>query len=87
MWGCAGRARGGGIGKGDHQEAVEWWRRAAELNPFHTETVLQLARAWVAVGDRAAAMRAALHHQDLLRSELRLAADPRVGQLILQLRG
>jgi DNA-binding SARP family transcriptional activator len=74
-------------GKGDHQQAVEWWRRAADLNPFHTETVLQLARAWVSVGDRAAAMRAALHHQDLLRSELGLAADPRVGRLILQLRG
>jgi len=31
------------------QQAVEWWRRAAELNPYHTDTVLRLANAWVAI--------------------------------------
>jgi DNA-binding SARP family transcriptional activator len=73
-------------GRGDHHGAVEWWRRAAELNPFDTETVLHLAGAWVAVGDRAAAVRQAQHHEDLLRTELGVAPDPRVSQLIVQLR-
>jgi DNA-binding SARP family transcriptional activator len=72
---------------GDQRRAVEWWRRAAELNPFDTDTVLHLVEAWVAVGDRAAALRAALHHQDLLLTELGLAADPRVVQVIDHLRG
>jgi DNA-binding SARP family transcriptional activator len=72
---------------GDHHRAVEWLRRAAELNPFHTETVLRLAEAWVATGDRAAAVRCAQHHAELLRSELGLAPDPRVVRMIEQLGG
>lgn len=72
---------------GDHLRAVEWWRRAAELNPFDTNAVLRLAEALVAMGDRAAAVRHAQHHQELLRTDLGLAPDPRVVQLINHLRG
>src|SRR5437867_9744184 len=43
-------------------QAVEWLRRAAELNPYHTDTVLRLANAWGASGDRAAAVRCAQQH-------------------------
>jgi len=68
------------------QEAVEWWRRAAELNPYHSETVLRLAKAWVAIGDRAAAVRCAQQHADLLRTELGLPPDPNVVRMIEQLR-
>ncbi len=67
-------------------QAVEWWRRAAELNPYHTDTVLRLANAWVAIGDRAAAVRCAEHHADLLRTELGLPPDPKVVRMIEQLR-
>jgi len=68
------------------QEAVEWWRRAAELNPYHTDTVLRLANAWVAVGDRASAVRCAQQHADLLRTELGLPPDASVVKMIEELR-
>ena len=74
-------------GSGDHLRAVEWWNRAAELNPFDTDAVLCLAEALVAMGDRAAAVRHAQHHQELLRTELGLAPDPRLVQLVNQMRG
>jgi len=69
------------------QEAVEWWRRAAELNPYHTDTVLRLANAWVAIGDRASAVRCAQQHADLLRTELGLPPDASVVRMIEELRG
>jgi DNA-binding SARP family transcriptional activator len=72
--------------QGDLRQAATWWRRAAELNPFDTDTTLRLAETWAAMGDRAAAMRYAERHQDLLRTELGLAPDPRVVRLIDQLR-
>jgi len=68
-------------------QAVEWWRRAAELNPYHSDTVLRLANALVAIGDRAAALRCAQHHADLLRTELDLPPDPNVVSMVEQLRG
>ena len=71
---------------GTKHEAVEWWRRAAELNPYHTDTMVRLANAWVAIGDRAAAIRCAQQHADLLRTELDLPPDPRVVRMIEQLR-
>jgi DNA-binding SARP family transcriptional activator len=71
---------------GDHHQAVAWWRRAAELNPFDTDTVLGLTEAYAAMGDRAAAVRHAQQHEDLLRTELGLAPDPRVVRMIEQLR-
>ena len=72
--------------RGDQRQALDWWRRAAELNPFDTETVLHLAAAWVALGDRAAAVRCAQHYEDALRTELGLPPDPRVTRLIAELR-
>src|SRR3989449_11036304 len=68
------------------RQAVEWWRRAAELKPYDTDTVLRLATAWVAIGDRAAAVRCAQQHADLLRSELDLPPDASVVRMIDQLR-
>lgn len=67
-------------------QAVEWLRRAAELNPYHTDTVLRLANAWVAIGDRASAVRCAQQHADLLRTELGLPPDPSLVRMIEQLR-
>lgn len=70
----------------DGQRALSWWRRAAELSPFDTETVLQLVETAVAMGDRAAALRHAQQHVELLRGELGLAPDPRVTGAIARLR-
>lgn len=67
-------------------QAVEWWRRAAELKPYDTETVLRLAQACMAIGDRAAAVRCAQHHADLLRTELDLPPDTSVVRMIEQVR-
>jgi DNA-binding SARP family transcriptional activator len=72
--------------KGDYHQAVEWWCRAAELNPFDTETVLRLIEASVAIGDRAAAVRHGQYHMNLLQTELGLTPDPRVMGMIDQLR-
>jgi DNA-binding SARP family transcriptional activator len=71
---------------GDHLRAVEWWRRAAGLDPFDTNIVLRLIEACLAVGDRTAAVRYAQHHADLLHSELGLLPDPRVTELLSQVR-
>jgi len=65
-------------------QAVEWWRRAAELKPYDTDTVLRLAKAWVAIGDRAEAVRCAQQHADLLRTELDLPPDASVVRMIEQ---
>jgi DNA-binding SARP family transcriptional activator len=73
--------------RGDQRQALEWWRRAVELNPFDTETVLQLAGTWVALGDRAAAVRCAQDYEESLRRELALPPDPRITRLIADLRG
>jgi len=82
-----GRLATASVARGDYRQAVEWWRRAAELNPFDTETVLQLAQAWVAVGDRAAAVRCAQQYEQVLKSELDLPPDPRVTRMMATLRG
>jgi DNA-binding SARP family transcriptional activator len=73
--------------RGDGRQAVEWWRRAAELNPYDTNTVVRLAEAWAGVGDRAAAVRCAEQHADLLRTELGLQPDAKVVRMIEELRG
>jgi len=72
---------------GDHGQALAWWRRAAELDPYDTEAVRHLVETALAVGDRAAALRHAQHHADLLRTELGLDPDPAVMRMIDQLRG
>ena len=72
--------------KEDPQQAVAWWRRAAELEPFDTGTILHLLEACRAVGDRAAAVRYAQQHRDVLHAELGLPPDPRVTELLSQLR-
>jgi DNA-binding SARP family transcriptional activator len=72
--------------KGDHRQAVEWWNRAAELNPYDTDTALHLAQEWVAAGDRSAALRCALHHTDVIQTDLGTRPDARVGRMIDELR-
>jgi serine/threonine-protein kinase len=74
------------VSGGDRRKAIEWWTRAVDLNPFDTDTVLRLAEAWVEVGDRAAAICCAQHHEAMLRDELDLPPDPRVTRMVAQLR-
>lgn len=72
----------GAAAVGDPFQALVWWRRAAELDPFDTETVRQLVEASLVVGDRGAALREARQHAELLRTELGLEPDPGLVQLI-----
>jgi DNA-binding SARP family transcriptional activator len=81
-----GRLATASVKRGDHRQAVEWWRRAVELNPFDTDTVLHLAEAWIAAGDRAAAVRCAQHYETVLKAELDLPPDPRVTRMVAALR-
>ena len=88
--GCAqavGMLAAAAAAQGDHHRALEWLRRAAELSPFDTDTALRLAEAWVAIGDRAAALQSAQRHEELLRTELGLGPDPRIAHMLEQLRG
>lgn len=66
----------------DHFQALVWWRRAVELDPFDTETVRHLVEASLVAGDRTAALREARHHAELLRTELGLDPDPGLVRLI-----
>jgi DNA-binding SARP family transcriptional activator len=73
-------------GRGNKHDAVTWWARAAALNPFDTDITLHLIDAWVAAGDRAAAVRCAQQYETALRTELGLPPDPRVQRAVADLR-
>jgi len=62
---------------GDGVGAVQWWRRAAELDPLDAERTLGLARALAAAGDRAGAVRAVRAHETALDRELGITPDER----------
>jgi DNA-binding SARP family transcriptional activator len=72
---------------GDHDEALSWLRRAVELDPFDTTTARHMVEELLAVGDRAAALRHARQHADLLRIDLGLDPDPDLARLIDLVRG
>jgi DNA-binding SARP family transcriptional activator len=60
--------------RGERREAVAWWRRLAEHDPYRTQVTLGLMRALEAAGDRAGALEQAERHTELLRAEF--AAEP-----------
>ena len=72
--------------RGDGRDALAWWRRATELDPFNSDTVVRLIEACVATGDRVAAVRYAQDHAELLRAELGLNPDPRVSGMVERLK-
>jgi DNA-binding SARP family transcriptional activator len=60
---------------GDHRMAVNWWRRAGEIDPYDSTAVIALVRSLAALGDRAGALRAARRHEELLQKELGVTPD------------
>jgi DNA-binding SARP family transcriptional activator len=72
---------GGGWG-----EAAGWWARAVEQDPFNSRLVLRHARALVALGDRANALKVAEAHARRLREELDLEPDGEVLARIEEIR-
>jgi len=60
--------------RGERHEAVVWWRRLVECDPYSTHVTMSLMQALEAAGDRAGALEQAERHAELLRSDL--AAEP-----------
>ncbi len=71
---------------GDPVRAVEWWSRLAGEDPYNSRIALRYMEALVAAGDRAAALRHAKTHSNLLRSELDAAPEQEVVALAERLR-
>src|SRR2546427_9173053 len=61
------------------RQAGEGGRRAVDLNPYHTDTVLHLANSRAAIGDRAAAVRCGQRRAAPLRRGLRLPPASHAG--------
>jgi DNA-binding SARP family transcriptional activator len=72
--------------RGDNAGGVEWWRRVAAVDPYSSRVALELMRALDAAGDRAAALRHARLHEQLLENELGAEPDPDVAALAEQIR-
>lgn len=71
----------------DAKSAVEWLRRLLEHDPFSARVVLRLMETLEAAGDRAAAIRHAQVHADLMREEVGAEPDPEVEALARRLQG
>lgn len=71
---------------GDLDSAAEWWRRLAVRDPFSSRIAAGLVRALAARGDRAAALRHATLHAQMLREEYESAPPPEFRQLVEEIR-
>jgi len=71
---------------GDAAEAVRWWRRLAEEDPYATRVTVRLVAALEVAGDRAGALQAADRHAQLLREELEADPSPEVEALARRMR-
>jgi eukaryotic-like serine/threonine-protein kinase len=72
--------------RGDHREALEWWRRLAPLDPYSGRFASGLITALVAVGDTAAALRQAQVYETLVRKDLGIEPDGAVLTIVQRLR-
>jgi TolB-like protein/DNA-binding SARP family transcriptional activator/Tfp pilus assembly protein PilF len=72
--------------RGDHSQAVTWWRALAAADPVSSRAAVGLIRALTAAGDRAAALQFARVHTELVRAELDSPADAAVTALVAELR-
>ena len=72
--------------RGDHANAVVWWRKMAGKDPINARVAMRLMRAMAAAGDRNGAIRHAAIHQALVQEQLDLPADGDVVRLADELR-
>src|SRR5205085_1387695 len=61
--------------QGDHPAAARWWRERARLDPLDSGVAHHYMEALVCAGDRAAAVRHAHIHDELMIAELGVPAD------------
>ncbi|NIQ52860.1 MAG: hypothetical protein GWN71_05195, partial [Gammaproteobacteria bacterium] len=71
--------------RGHGGEAVELWRRVVAHDPYSARTVLRLMEALEAAGNRAAALRQARDHSELLRADFGADPNPEVEALVERL--
>ena len=71
---------------GAEREALNWWRRLGELDPFSATFALGRIRAHIAIGDRSGALQFGRQYESRLRRELDTAPDPLIAELIGSLR-
>jgi hypothetical protein len=75
------------VGTEDSAEAVRRWRQLADHDPYSSRVTLELMKALVAAGDRAAAIQVQIKHSSVLNTDLEAAPDPEVTEFAQQLRG
>ena len=71
----------------DPAEAVRRWRQLADHDPYSSHVTVELMKALVAAGDRAAAIHAAVKHSSVLNTDLETAPNPEVTEFAQELRG
>lgn len=71
---------------GDPRAAVDLWRRLAEEEPYSSRVTVRLMETLEATGDRAAAIRRAEAHAELLARELDAEPSPEVSALAARMR-
>jgi serine/threonine-protein kinase len=72
--------------RGAHHEAVAWWRKLAEHDPYGTNVTLRLMEALDLVQDRAGALEQAERHAERLREDLDAEPSPDVAAYAERLR-
>ena len=74
------------MGRNAPREALEWWLRLTEQDPYDVRAVSGLLHACLQAGDRPRAIRYAERHMTLLRKELEITPDPEIRRLVEQAR-
>jgi Tol biopolymer transport system component/DNA-binding SARP family transcriptional activator len=72
--------------RGEHLEAVKWWRKLAAQDPLNARVALGLMEALVGSGDRTAALQHGRVHEALLQQELDAPPDREVVALAARIR-
>jgi TolB-like protein/DNA-binding SARP family transcriptional activator len=70
----------------DHESAIGWWRKLADVDPLSSRPALGLMRALANAGDHAAALRHARQYEQLVEKELGTGAGPEVAALAEEIR-
>jgi DNA-binding SARP family transcriptional activator len=71
---------------GELRGAVGWWGRLATHDPHNTRVAMGLVSALARAGDRAGALKQAALHEQILREEIGIEADPSFAELVSRLR-
>lgn len=71
--------------RGDHRQAVQWWRMLSDQDPYSAIAAAGLISAHASGGDRTAALRFAKEYEARIQDELDQPVEPVVAQLVRHL--